>query len=230
MKVLVTGATRGIGKSIAGLFHLRGHKVIGTGTPGTVKPNYLDYYLEADFTKKDQVESLASIISDLQIDVLVNNAGINRIKPFLEITPDDWNDQHMVNVYAPYRFCQAALPHMIENGGHIVNIASVWSKISKSGRAAYSANKFALEGMTKSLAAEFGCHNIRINCVSPGFIDTDLTRENLGETGIKKILERVPINRLGNPADISEYVYWLCIQNNYITGQNIVIDGGFTCA
>jgi NAD(P)-dependent dehydrogenase (short-subunit alcohol dehydrogenase family) len=230
MKVLVTGATRGIGKSIAGLFHLRGHKVIGTGTPGTVKPNYLDYYLEADFTKKDQVESLASIISDLQIDVLVNNAGINRIKPFLEITPDDWNDQHMVNVYAPYRLCQAVLPHMIENGGHIVNIASVWSKISKSGRAAYSANKFALEGMTKSLAAEFGCHNIRINCVSPGFIDTDLTRENLGETGIKKILERVPINRLGNPADISEYVYWLCIQNNYITGQNIVIDGGFTCA
>jgi 3-oxoacyl-[acyl-carrier protein] reductase len=84
--------------------------------------------------------------------------------------------------------------------------------------------------MTKSLAAEFSCHNIRINCVSPGFIDTDLTRENLGETGIKKILERVPINRLGHPADISEYVYWLCTQNSYITGQNIVIDGGFTCA
>jgi 3-oxoacyl-[acyl-carrier protein] reductase len=111
-----------------------------------------------------------------------------------------------------------------------VNIASVWSKISKSGRAAYSANKFALEGMTKSLAAEFGSHNIRINCVSPGFIDTDLTRKNLGEAGIKKILERVPINRLGHPADISEYVYWLCTQNSYITGQNIVIDGGFTCA
>ena len=84
--------------------------------------------------------------------------------------------------------------------------------------------------MTKSLAAEFSSYNIRINCVSPGFIDTDLTRKNLGEAGIKKILERVPINRLGYPADISEYVYWLCTQNSYITGQNIVIDGGFTCA
>jgi NAD(P)-dependent dehydrogenase (short-subunit alcohol dehydrogenase family) len=231
MKVLVTGATRGIGQSIALQFHWQGHEVYGTGQPGTAKPNYLDHYYQADFTDVDQIESLAHLVGDLDLDVLINNAGINRILPFLDIAPKDWNDQHLVNVYAPYRLSQAALPAMIKNGsGHIVSIASVWSKISKTGRAAYSANKFALEGMTKALAAEFSSKNVRINCVSPGFIDTELTRKNLGEAGVKKMLERVPMNRLGAAADVAEYVYWLCTKNSYITGQNIVIDGGFTSA
>ena len=233
MRVLVTGATRGIGQAIAQHFYHQGHKVYGTGTSVMeVPPKYLTAYYAADFTDRDQIEALSHSLSDLNINVLINNAGINRIKNFLDITPEDWQDQHMVNVYAPYRLSQAVIPGMQDHQwGRIVNIASVWSKVSKIGRAAYSANKFALDGMTKAMAAEFGKDKILINCVSPGFIDTELTRLNLGADGIKKMLERVPMNIMGNRFDIAELVSWLSSEENkYMTGQNLVIDGGFTSA
>jgi len=233
MRVLVTGATRGIGQAIAQYFDEYNHYVIGTGTmPTTFIPTqpYLDEYYQADFTDEADVDWLAHQILNLDIDVLINNAGINHIRNFQNITRKDWMEQHSVNVYAPFRLSQAVLPGMMERGsGHIVNIASVWSRISKTGRAAYSANKFALEGMTKAMAAEFGVHGICVNCISPGFVDTDLTRQNLGEVGIEKILERVPMRRLANPREIANAVYNL-VHSQYITGQNIVIDGGFTSA
>jgi len=233
MKILVTGATRGIGQVIAQYFAEYNHYVIGTGTmPSSFIPlqPYLDEYYQVDFTDEYDIDGLVREIKDLDIDVLINNAGINRIHNFQDISSKDWMDQHRVNVYAPFRLCQAVLPGMVERGrGHIINIGSVWSRISKTGRAAYSANKFALEGMTKALAAEFSQHGICINCVSPGFVDTDLTRQNLGEAGIKKMLERVPMGRLANPREIANTVYNL-VHSQYITGQNIVIDGGFTSA
>jgi 3-oxoacyl-[acyl-carrier protein] reductase len=233
MRVLVTGATRGIGQAIAQHFHHQGHKVYGTGTSVMeVPPRYLTAYYAADFTDRDQIEALSHSLTDLDIEILINNAGINRIKNFLDITPEDWEDQHMVNVYAPYRLSQAVIPSMQNRQwGRIVNMASVWSRISKTGRAAYSANKFALDGMTKAMAAEFGKDGILINCVSPGFIDTELTRVNLGADGIKKMLERVPLNLMGNKFDVAELVLWLAsTENKYMTGQNLVIDGGFTSA
>jgi NAD(P)-dependent dehydrogenase (short-subunit alcohol dehydrogenase family) len=233
MRVLVTGATRGIGQAIAQHFFHQGHKVYGTGTSVMeVPPKYLTAYYAADFTDRDQIEALSHSLVDLDIEILINNAGINRIKNFLDITPEDWEDQHMVNVYAPYRLSQAVIPSMQNRQwGRIVNMASVWSRISKTGRAAYSANKFALDGMTKAMAAEFGKDGILINCVSPGFIDTELTRVNLGADGIKKMLERVPLNLMGNKFDVAELVLWLASnENKYMTGQNLVIDGGFTSA
>lgn len=233
MRVLVTGATRGIGQAIAQYFHERGDYVIGTGTLSTSfipLQSYLQEYLQADFIDDHEIEWLAQEIAGLDIDVLINNAGINRIREFQQIKSRDWMDQHRINVYAPFRLSQAVLPAMIQRGsGHIVNIASVWSRISKTGRAAYSANKFALEGLSKALAAEFAGQGICINCVSPGFVDTDLTRQNLGEHGIAKILERVPARRLAQPAEIAQAVYNL-VQGRYINGQNIIIDGGFTSA
>lgn len=233
MKVLVTGATRGIGQAIAQYFHEYNHYVVGTGTmPASFIPlqPYLDEYYQADFHDEHDIDLLVRDIKDLEIDVLINNAGINIVKNFESISSKDWMAQHQVNVYAPFRLCQAVLPGMVERGqGHIINIGSVWSRISKTGRAAYSANKFALEGMTKALAAEFSQHGVCINCVSPGFVDTDLTRQNLGEAGIKKIMERVPMGRLASPREIANNVYNL-VHSRYITGQNIVIDGGFTSA
>lgn len=230
LKILITGASRGLGKSLAQMLFERGHIVYGTSTQSS-SYDYLEKCFKADFRDSKQLEDLCCFLPSLGLDALVNNAGINLISPFLEITDLVWQDQYKVNVYAPYRLTQAALPHMITLGtGHIINIASVWSKISKTGRAAYSSNKAALFGMTQSLSAEFSHLGVLFNCVSPGFIDTDLTQKNLGEQGIKTILQRVPMDRLASPEEVAKFVVWLLEENRYITGQNLVIDGGFTSA
>jgi 3-oxoacyl-[acyl-carrier protein] reductase len=118
-----------------------------------------------------------------------------------------------------------------KNWGRIVNISSVWSKISKEHRAPYSASKFALDGMTLALAIEYAKHNVLANCVAPGFVDTDMTRGILGDEGISKLMQIVPIGRLAQPAEIATFVVWLTSESNtYITGQNIAVDGGFTRA
>ena len=128
--------------------------------------------------------------------------------------------------------CRAAVSHMKATGwGRIVNISSVWSKISKEHRAPYSASKFALDGLTLALAIEYAKHNILANCVAPGFVDTDMTRGILGEEGINKLMQVVPIGRLARPEEIAKFVVWLASESNtYITGQNIAVDGGFTRA
>jgi 3-oxoacyl-[acyl-carrier protein] reductase len=115
--------------------------------------------------------------------------------------------------------------------GRIVNIASVFSKVGKEHRAPYSASKFAVDGLTLSLAIEHSAAGILANCVSPGFIDTDMTRRILGEDGIREMLKSVPIGRLAQPDEIAQLVLWLSSpQNTFLTGQNIAIDGGFTRA
>ena len=116
-----------------------------------------------------------------------------------------------------------------KNWGRIVNISSIWGKISKAHRASYSASKFALDGLTASLAAEFARNGILANCVSPGFTDTELTSQTLGKKGIEEILKTVPIGRMAKPEEIANLVLWLgSDKNEYVSGQNISIDGGFT--
>jgi NAD(P)-dependent dehydrogenase (short-subunit alcohol dehydrogenase family) len=113
--------------------------------------------------------------------------------------------------------------------GRIVNIGSIWIDISKPKRAAYSASKSALHSLTKSLTAEYAHENILTNTVSPGFIGTDLTYQNNSKEQIDKLTKQIPIRRLGLPEEVAKLVYNLTIENNYITGQNIIIDGGFSC-
>ena len=227
--VLVTGATRGIGASIATAFLTAGAKVIGTGTHA-VSSGSFDEYFQADFTDVDQISACADYVRGTKPDVLINNAGINKNLTFVEIDPIMFQLIQQVNVFAPFSLCQAAIPSMQRKGwGRIVNISSIWSKIGKEHRAAYSASKFALDGLTLSLAAEHAADGILANCVAPGFTDTELTQKMLGEEGIRKILTTVPIRRMAGVEEIARFVVWLSSpENSYITGQNIAIDGGFS--
>jgi NAD(P)-dependent dehydrogenase (short-subunit alcohol dehydrogenase family) len=126
--------------------------------------------------------------------------------------------------------CQAAVPAMKKKKeGRIVNISSMWGKISKEHRASYSASKFALDGLTLALAAEHSVDGIIANCISPGFIDTELTRRVLGEEGMQGLVHSVPVRRVGGVEEIARFVLWLSSEENtYISGQNIAIDGGFS--
>lgn len=231
--VFVTGASRGIGRAIAAAYTHAGARVVGTATAAS-KANdsgsVCDEWIVADFTSIDDIRACAAEVRRIAPNVLVNNAGINRIGPFLEITEEDFLTIQRVNVTAPFLLCQAAIPAMKERGrGHIVNISSVFGKVTKALRASYSASKFALDGLTAAIAAEHAAHGIVANSVAPGFIDTDLTRRVLGDTGIQSLVGTVPARRLGQPAEVARFVLWLASdENTYINGQNIAIDGGFT--
>ncbi len=228
--VCVTGASRGIGRSIAQAFRGRGAKVIGTRTRPSGVDDACDEWVVADFSDAIQIEDCAKKLMALDVDILVNCAGINKIAPFVDIDPADFLRIQQVNMFAPMRLCQAVLPGMLQRKwGRIVNISSVWGKISKEFRASYSASKFALDGMTLALAAEHGASGILANCVSPGFIDTELTRTVLGESGIRQMTQGVPVRRLGQADEIAGMVVWLASEENtYLNGQNIAVDGGFS--
>lgn len=232
-KVLITGATRGIGKSLAELYKSKKFHVIGTGTQKLRKtPENLNEYYAVNFESMKEIEMFCQLVEKLKVDILINNAGINIINDFCDIDPGTFLKIQQVNVYSHFRISQSVIPNMLENNwGRIISISSVWGKKSKRGRASYSCSKFGIDGLTTAIASEFSNKNILCNSVAPGFIDTEMTHKNLGESGIKKILESVPINRLASADEISKFVFWLSSEDNtYITGQNISIDGGFSRA
>jgi len=227
---LVTGGTRGIGFAIAARLLADGAAVIVTGTrTDGVGPEGCEYRV-ADFGSRPALESFAEEVNRLDLDILVNNAAINKIASFAEIKPDDFDRILEINVRAAFRLCQAVVPGMRQRKwGRIVNIGSIFGKIGKELRGSYSTSKFALDGLTTALAAEVAADGVLANCISPGFIDTDLTRKILGDRGIEELVARVPIGRLGEAKEIAAFVAWLVgPENTYISGQNIAIDGGFT--
>ena len=227
----MTGASRGIGAALARAFRAEGARVIGTRTGAHSNDDgSCQEWIDADFARMNDIHSCADDARRCAPDILVNNAGINKISPFTDIDPEDFLRIQQVNVFAPFLLCQAAIPGMKERRwGRIVNIASVWGKVSKRYRASYSASKFALDGLTVSLAAEYAADGILANCVSPGIINTELTQRVLGEDGIRDIVTSIPSKRLGEADEIARLVLWLASdENTYLAGQNIAIDGGFT--
>ncbi len=229
-KVLVTGGTRGIGYAIAERLLKEKYNVYITGTSKDGKGPDGSHYFQVDFLDDLSTEDFMMVVKKEGFDVLVNNAGINKIGKFAEINISDFDNILKVNLRAPFMLCQAVIPHMINSGwGRIVNLSSIFGHITKEYRAPYSTSKFGIDGMTAALAAELSEFGILANCIGPGFIDTELTRKVLGEEGIEQLRERVPSKRLGTPDEIASAVSWLVSEENtYLTGQNIMIDGGFS--
>ncbi|MDC1447052.1 SDR family oxidoreductase [Candidatus Thioglobus sp.] len=229
-RAVVTGATRGIGYAIAERLLKDGLEVIVTGTKKNGQHPAGSNYYQVDFLDEDSTNKFINFLKKQQINILVNNAGINKISNFSSIDIDDFDRILRINLRVPFQICQAVIPYMEKiKWGRIVNVTSIFSSISKEYRAAYSSSKFGLDGMTVALAAEVSEKGILANSVGPGFIDTDMTREVLGESGISKLKGQIPIKRLGQTYEVASLVSWLVSnENTYMTGQNLMIDGGFT--
>lgn len=235
---LITGGTRGIGAAIATLFHDAGANVITTGTSpeSIIKLNTENIdsrksYLTLNLSKQKSVDSFLQELKSFDIiDILINNAGVNLINNNTDTNDADYNFTMDVNVKGPYRLAREISKKMIKNRyGRIVNISSIWSSITRPGRSLYTTSKFAVVGLTKSLAVELGAHNILVNSVGPGFTLTELTRANNTIAELENISSKIPLKRMAQPSEIANIVLFLASDlNTYITGQNIIIDGGYT--
>lgn len=230
-RALVTGGTRGIGAAIGREFFQAGYEVIVSGRSAVGKAPEGCSYMPCDFSDPAALKAFAAAIAALELSVLVNNAGINKVAPLTEYDPEDFSRIQQVNITAPFMLCRAVVPGMRRRRfGRIVNMTSIWGVVSKAGRSAYSASKFGLFGLSRALALEVAADNVLVNCVAPGVVDTDLTRSVLGESGIAELVSQVPMGRLAKPEEIARFVRFLASEeNSYMTGQNIVVDGGFTC-
>jgi NAD(P)-dependent dehydrogenase (short-subunit alcohol dehydrogenase family) len=226
--VLVTGAAHGIGAAIAVGCHQAGATVIAIDKDDA-PPHGDNISLCVDVTDTAAVAAALPAIVDRygRIDCLVNNAGISRPATIENLTPDTWDEVQAVNVKSAALLIQAVLPYM-GPGSTIVNISSIRARLGFSGDAAYLASKGALESLTRGLAIELAGRRIRVNAVAPGAVETDLNRAALRDTGARNgVIEKIPLGRLGEPADIAGAVVYLASDAaSFVTGTTLTIDGG----
>ena len=234
MVVLITGASRGIGRDIAIVLAKNGHKVIANYNKSEQQAIKLQNENEnieiykADVSRREEVHKMVEGILKKygRIDVLINNAGISENKLFTDASDQDWTRMININLYSVFCVTQEVLPNMIHNKkGCIVNISSIWGMVGASCETIYSVTKAGINGMTKALAKELGPSNVRVNAIAPGIIDTDMNK-NLTQEDIKNIEEEIPLEKIGKGLDIARCVEWI-IQDEYTTGQIISINGGW---
>jgi len=234
----VTGATRGIGRAIAETLGKAGAVVIGTATSeaGAID---IGRYLEAahikgqglclDVRDAQAVPILLKAIEQQHgaVSILVNNAGITRDNLAMRMQPEEWNDVLATNLQAVFRMSQAVMRGMMKaRAGRIINITSVVGHIGNPGQANYCAAKAGVEGMSRSLARELGSRNITVNCVAPGFIETDMTKK-LDKAQRAQLLDHIPLGRMGSPQDVAEAVLYLASPGAaYVSGSTMHVNGG----
>lgn len=235
---LVTGASRGIGRAIAERLAEDGLTVVGTATSEGGAAAISDYLSAAGNKGGGKVlrvdddasvtETLAAITEEFGAPtIVVNNAGITRDNILLRMKEDEWQDVIDTNLNALFRVCKAVSRGMTKaRWGRIINITSVVGAMGNIGQSNYAATKAGAEGFSRALARELGSRNITVNCVAPGFIDTDMTRE-LPEEQRELLQKQIPLGRLGDPSEIAAVVAFLAgDQGAYITGETIHINGG----
>jgi len=233
--VLVTGASRGIGKAVAETLVAQGAKVAGTATSENGASNISEYLGEngkgyaLNVTNPDSIkETLEAIKADFgDVDVLVNNAGITRDNLLMRMKDDEWADIIDTNLTSIFRLSKAVMrPMMKKRHGRIINIGSVVGTMGNAGQANYAAAKAGVIGFSKSLAKEIASRGITVNVVAPGFIDTDMTKA-LDDAQRKAISDQVPAERLGDPKEIAATVAFLASNEaGYISGETIHVNGG----
>ncbi len=235
---LVTGASRGIGAAILHALGHAGARVIGTATTDEGAATIQKLIYEAGWhgagmalNVKDavQCEAVVKAIEEKfgAVSILVNNAGITRDTLLMRMKDEDWQDVIDTDLTSVFRLSRAVIKGMMKaRAGRIINIGSVVGFMGNPGQVNYVAAKAGMVGFTKALAREVGSRNITVNCVAPGFIDTDMTK-SLAETQVAKLVENVPLGRLGNVNDIAEAVLYLASPGaSYITGNTIHVNGG----
>lgn len=235
---LVTGASRGIGQAIALELGKQGALVIGTATTEKGAQAISAYLAQAgvrgmgltlNVNDQSQIEQALDAIRAQfgEVGILVNNAGITKDNLLARMSDEEWDDVLATNLKSVFRLSRAVLRGMMKaRTGRIINISSVVGSMGNPGQANYAASKAGMAGFSKSLAQEIGSRNITVNCVAPGFIDTDMTLA-LGEDQRAKLIENVPLKRLGLPADVAAAVAFLAGPGAaYITGVTLHVNGG----
>lgn len=227
--VLITGGVRGIGKSIALAFLKKGYRVCVTYSKDEenaklAKESGLEVY-KADVSLEKDVVALFGEIG--RVDVLVNNAGVSLIKQIQDVSFEEYNNLMSVNVGGVFLCTREAAKGMIDRQeGLIVNISSVWGEVGGSCESVYSASKAALIGFTKALAKELGWSGVRVNCISPGVIDTPMNA-HFSKEEILSLKEEIPMGRIGSGEDVAKAVLYL-EENDYVTGIDLPVNGGFS--